>query len=85
MKHRIYVNRHKVLANKKLANFAHERKIVMSEEDFEPCISIKTYKGTKYAREARLGEWTIKQSFLNPICPGATIWIEGKGEVEILA
>lgn len=62
MKAKIYINRHKVNKIKKGA-------------PEEPVIAIKTYKGVEYAKRASItGE--IIQDFQNPICSGATIWIE---------
>ena len=67
MKARIYVNRHRVARNKK-------------EGRNDPVIAIRTYKGVHYVHEAVLGggEWTIRQDFKNPICSGATVWLEGE-------
>ena len=68
MKARVIVNRHIVKQNKK-------------DGEDRPCISIKTYKGTEYAKEVILKDsWILKQDFENPPCSGATIWLEGEYE-----
>lgn len=65
---RIIVNRHKVAQNKKHGTD-------------EPCISVRTYNTTEYAKRVRLsGDWELKQNFESPLCSGATIYIEGKRE-----
>ena len=76
----IVINRHKVKLNKK-----HNKD--------DPCISIRTYNKIEYAREIELirpecetekeqkeNAWILKQDFNNPVCSGATIWLEGKRE-----
>lgn len=61
----IIINRHNVNQNKK-----HKKNL--------PCISIRTYNEIEYAYEIKLiGKWTLLQDFENPICSGATIWLEG--------
>ena len=68
MKARIYINRHRVAANRR-----HGRD--------DPCIAVRTYRGVTYARRLELkGAWVLKQEFSKPICPGATIWLEGDTE-----
>ena len=61
---RVYINRHKVLANKKA-------------QLNEPTIAIKTYKQVEYVRQIEFtGSTKLIQDFSNPICSGANIWIE---------
>lgn len=74
MKARVIVNRHKVRDNKK-----HGRN--------DPCISIRTYKSIEYAKEIGIqcphcAETVFKllQDFENPVCSGATVWLEGERE-----
>lgn len=68
MKARVVINRHRVKQNKK-------------NKTNIPCISIRTYKGVQYVRELKLpGGWILKQDFENPLCSGATIWLEGPYE-----
>ena len=68
MKAQIFVNRHKVRKNKK-------------DNQDEPCIGVRTYRGSEYFREIELnGQFRLIQDFENPMCSGATIWIEGPRE-----
>ena len=68
MKALIYINRHIVNRNKK-------------HKTDDPCIAIKTYKGVEYCKEANLNGVVIKQDFHNPICSGATIWLQCDSEI----
>ena len=68
----IYINRHIVNHNKKHGTD-------------DACIAIKTYKGVEYCKQANINGLVIKQDFKNPICSGATIWIEGNRDlIEII-
>ena len=74
MKAKIFVNRHKVRENKKHGLD-------------QPCIGIRTYKGSTYAKHLKLlgSDWELIQDFENPMCSGATLWLEGQFEnVEVL-
>lgn len=70
MKAQIYINRHIVAANKKLA------KETGIEVD-NPAISINTYKGVVYAKQIEFtGGCKLVQDAANARCSGATIWLE---------
>ena len=65
MKATVYINRHRVAANKKNGTD-------------DPCIAVKTYRGVRYTKRLELPDgWVLRQDFANPICSGATIWLEG--------
>lgn len=68
MKSYIYINRHKVKVNKE-------------ENKDEPVIAVRTYKGIEYAKRVTFLDGSeLKQDFNNPLCSGATIWIESSRE-----
>lgn len=74
MKEIITINRH---------NVAHNKKVGFDEK---PCISIKNYRRTRYARQIKLKGGTLIQDMEKARCNGATIWIEAQTEdVEIVA
>ena len=65
---RIYVNKHVIMSNAK-------------NNQAEPPISVRTYKGTEYATEIELtGTWKVIYSPEKAICSGAKVWIEGQRE-----
>ena len=73
MKARIFVNRHRVRENKKQGTNL-------------PCIGIRTYKNSQYAKRVKLhNDWELIQDFEKPMCSCATLWLEGQFEnVEVL-
>ena len=74
MKAQIYVNRHKVAANKKATK---DTGIVVDE----PVISVNTYKGSIYCKEVTLPAGAkLIQNAEDARCCGATIWIETEFE-----
>ena len=74
MKEIITINRH---------NVAHNKKVGFDEK---PCISIRNYKQTRYARRINLKGGLLIQDMENARCNGASIWIEADSEnVEIVA
>lgn len=67
---RVYINRHKIQANKKASK--NSNSIID-----DPAIAIKTYKGVEYAKEVEFkGKVRLVQDAENAICSGATIWLE---------
>lgn len=78
MKAQIYVNRHKVQANKRKTK---EMGVIVDEA----VISINTYKGSIYAKEVVLPAGAkLIQDAENARCSGATIWIESVFEELII-
>ena len=74
MKAKIYINRHIVKRNKKLTSET-------GETIDEPAIAVKTYKGVEYTKGVEFSDGTrLIQDAENPLCTGATIWIEGEYE-----
>lgn len=72
MKKFIHINQHVIRSNKK-------------NEENEPVISIKTYKGNTYAREIAIkGDSKVVYSPNKPLACGARVWIETEAEVEVL-
>lgn len=70
MKGKIYINRHKVRANKKTTK---QTGIVKDEA----AIAIRTSKGVNYRKRVELAPGiALIQDAENAICTGATIWIE---------
>ena len=70
MKAQIYVNRHKIAANKKATK---ETGMLVDE----PAISVNTYKGTIYGKQIEFTQGCkLIQDAKNARCSGATIWIE---------
>lgn len=71
MKAQIYINRHTILANKKASlagNFTDE-----------PAIAVRTYLGVIYCKSVEFlpsSNPVLIQDAENPICSGATVWIE---------
>ena len=67
---RVYINRHTIQANKKASK---NSKVLIDN----PAIAIKTYKSVEYAKEVEFkGNVRLIQDAENPICSGATIWLE---------
>ena len=74
MKEIITINRHHVRHNAKVGR------------DEKPAISIRNYKGTRYARQVNIKNGVLIQDRDKARCNGATIWIEAESEdVEIVA
>lgn len=74
MKARIYINRHIVKENKKLST---ENGEIVDN----PAIAVKTSRGVKYTKQVKFGDGTkLIQDAENPLCSGATIWIESDTE-----
>lgn len=72
MKSYIYINRHKVQKNKK-------------ENKDKPVIAVRSYKGIEYTKRVTFSDGSqLKQDFKNPLCSGATIWLESERENIIL-
>ena len=70
MKAQIYVNRHKMAANKKATK---ETGTIVDE----PAISVNTYKGSIYCKEVELTDGAkLIQNAEAARCSGATIWLE---------
>lgn len=70
MKALIFVNRHKVNANKKAS------KVTGNIAD-QPAIGIKTYRGSTHCKEIEFTQVAkLIQDSQNPICSGATIRLE---------
>jgi len=69
---RIHVNQHVIKANRKNGRT-------------DPCITVKTYKGNRYANEVRiLGPSEVVYRPEQPLSCGAHIWIETKADVELI-
>lgn len=79
MKAKIFINRQIVNSNKRKTK---ETGILHDE----PAISVNTYKGSIYTKEVKFGNGArLVQDAENPICSGATIWIETDSEkIEII-
>jgi hypothetical protein len=71
MKAQIHINRHIILANKKVSlagNFTDE-----------PAIAVRTYLGVVYCKSVEFlpgSNPVLIQNAENPICSGATVWME---------
>jgi len=71
MKAQIYINRHIILANKKASlagNFTDA-----------PAIAVRTYLGVLYCKSVEFlpsSNPVLIQNAENPICSGATVWME---------
>ena len=71
MKKKIYINMHKIRANKKHGTN-------------EPVITVKTYKTNTYGHEVEiLGDSKVVYSPDKPLSCGARVWIETDAEVKI--
>jgi len=69
MKTRIHVNQHKIRSNKK-------------NDEYEPVITVKTYKSNDYCHEAIIdGPCKVVYSPDKPLSCGARVWIETESEV----
>lgn len=72
MKTIIHVNQHIIKSNRK-------------NKEFNPVLTVKTYKENKYAYEVEiLGSSKIIYNELNPLSCGAHVWIETKAKVLII-
>ena len=70
MKAQIYINRHKIAANKR----ATKETGTLTDN---PAIAVNTYKGSVYCKEVELTQGgKLIQDAENARCSGATIWIE---------
>lgn len=70
MKAQIYINRHKVAANKKATK--ETGRIVDNK-----AIAVNTYKGSIYCKEVEVTQGCrLVQDAKNARCSGATIWLE---------
>lgn len=77
---KVFINRHIVNANKKATR---ETGVVVDN----PAIAIRTYKGSVYAKEVEfINRIRLVQDAENPMCSGATIWIEADyKDIKIIA
>ncbi|MFB6284517.1 MAG: hypothetical protein ABEK59_11425 [Halobacteria archaeon] len=73
MKATIYINRQILKQNKKQSK-------ALGEIVDRPAIAVRTYKGVEYTKEVDFGNARLVQDAQNPICSGATIWIESRYE-----
>ena len=71
MRAQIYINRHTILANKKAS--------LAGEFTDDPAIAVRTYLGVIYCKSVEFppsSNPVLIQDAKNPICSGATVWIE---------